>query len=286
MGLPEPVQEWHDNGAHWRDGDHDIFVIDQGAGDAILILHGFPSSTHDWVDVVGPLAAEHRVLAFDMLGYGLSDKPPEGPFDLMAEADRAERLLAERGVDRVMLVTHDMGQTVGAELMARHEEGRLAVELTGVVVTNGSTFIDLAQLSPIQQALLAMPDEMLPEPLDPAGLTAALPATFSPAFPPSAETVEAMVALLQREGGDRLLPKLIRYIEQRRANLDRWSSGLMDFTGPMKVIWGELDPIAVVAMADRLRERAHPTMVEVWSDVAHWPSIEVPQRMADAILDW
>jgi pimeloyl-ACP methyl ester carboxylesterase len=52
----------------------------------------------------------------------------------------------------------------------------------------------------------------------------------------------------------------------------------------MAALWGEEDPIAVVAMTHHLKEIRPATEVVTWPDVGHWPSIEVPDRLADAIL--
>lgn len=52
----------------------------------------------------------------------------------------------------------------------------------------------------------------------------------------------------------------------------------------MTALWGEQDPIAVVGMAHHLRELRGDTEVVTWPDVGHWPSIEVPERVAEAIL--
>jgi pimeloyl-ACP methyl ester carboxylesterase len=101
--------------------------------------------------------------------------------------------------------------------------------------------------------------------------------------------LDAMVRLNQHGGGDLLLPRLIRYIEQRRRHQPRWTAGLRDSPGPLVAAWGDLDPIAVAPMADRLealrREAGHPIEVIHWPDVGHWPSVEAPDRVAGVIAD-
>ena len=58
------------------------------------MLHGFPGSTFDWRHVIADLAADHRVVGHDFLGFGLSDKPFDGDYSLFAQADRTERVVA------------------------------------------------------------------------------------------------------------------------------------------------------------------------------------------------
>ena len=74
----------------------------------------------------------------------------------------AAAFVAALGIGRLALLTHDMGDTVGGELLARRAEGAWAVEVTRRVLTNGSIYIDQAHLTNGQQFLLGLPDEMLP----------------------------------------------------------------------------------------------------------------------------
>ena len=59
----------------------------------------------------------------------------------------------------------------------------------------------------------------------------------------------------------------------------------MEHAGPLSLVWGALDPIAVPAMTGRLREMRPSTEVIMWEDVGHWPSVEVPERLADVIAE-
>lgn len=279
------LDAWRERGTHldWR--GHQIFTVDVGprTDHAVVILHGFPSSSLDWEQVVPMLEDEVRVVTFDMLGFGLSDKPADGTYTIMAQADLAEHVCASLGVTSALLVSHDMGQTVGAELVVRSTSGALDLELTGHVVTNGSTLIDLAQLSPVQEVWLAAPDEQTADPEDLEELMPLLQFTFGPDHQPTEDELRGMQASIVAGGGDRLLPRLVRYVNDRRANLDRWTAGLVEHDLPMTVAWGELDPIAVVAMAHRMKELRPSLELVTWPDVAHWPSIEVPARVAEVI---
>lgn len=290
MTLPPLVTTWQTRGEVLPVAGHDIFVVDRGRLDAptLVLLHGFPGSSFDWRLVVDALSPRWRVLTFDFLGYGLSDKPDQ-VYSLFDQADLVEQLLAAKGVGRAVLVAHDMGDTVAAELLARSTSGdRGGIEWSGCLLTNGSIFIDMAQLTAGQVGLLALPDEMTAGSLGADGMAAGLRASFPPDRP-DPEEMQAMVALILHADGDRLLPRLIRYIEERRAHQPRWTAGLVDYPGPMVVAWGDLDPIAVPAMADRLAalRAAAGRDVELvhWPDIGHWPSVEDPALVAGLIAD-
>ena len=91
----------------------------------LLVLHGFPTSSFDYAAVLDGLRDGRRVLLFDMLGYGLSAKPDRG-YPMALQADIAAAYVAALEIDRLALLTHDMGDTVGGELLARARRGSVA----------------------------------------------------------------------------------------------------------------------------------------------------------------
>lgn len=286
---PSLVTDWQAQGEVVAVGGHDLFVVEQGPaeGPTLVLLHGFPGSSFDWRRVMAALAPRRRLLTCDFLGFGLSAKP-DRRYSLFEQADLVEELLAARGVERAALLAHDMGDTVAAELLARSNAGDGAVEWTACMLTNGSIFIDMAQLTDGQQLLLSLPDERRSESLGPEAMAFGLAASFPPGRPAD-EEMAAMVELILRDGGDRLLPRTIRYIEERRAHQPRFTAGLVDHPGPLVLAWGDLDPIAVPAMPDRLAELRAEAGRDVelvhWPDIGHWPSVEDPDLVAGLVVD-
>jgi pimeloyl-ACP methyl ester carboxylesterase len=224
----------------------------------LLVLHGFPTSSFDYAAVLDGLRDGRRVLLLDMVGYGLSSKPDRA-YSIALQADVAAAFVAALRIERLALLTHDMGDTVGGELLARRAEGAWAVEVTQRVLTNGSIYIDQAHLTNGQQLLLGLPDEMLPPgiPIDAASIAQSLRETFSPLTPPvpagwPEDPVPAAAAQVVRDDGQLLLPRLIRYIEERRANERRFTGAIETDRAPLRVVWGLDDPIAVPSMVDTL----------------------------------
>jgi pimeloyl-ACP methyl ester carboxylesterase len=148
----------------------------------------------------------------------------------------------------------------------------------------------MAQLSPGQLFLLDLPDEMLPtdRPADDwrDGYCAGLAATFAPARQPSAPEMDAQWELAVRDDGYRLLPRLIRYIEERRAEESRFTGAIESHPSPLDIVWGELDPIAVHPMALRLREARPDARLTTLDDVGHYPMVEDPERFAEAVIGY
>lgn len=293
--YPDILKDWVDAGRYTTvDGDK-LFVRSAGEADTegrgVLIVHGFPGSSWDWRGVV-PLVAEHtKVVVVDMLGYGHSDKPQDTSFmdsySLFKQADRFEEVARGEGLTDVMLVIHDMGQSVGSELMKRQQEGKLSFHINHAIVFNGSTLINMVQKNPLQESLLAMPEQPLDKDLPWGKFTAegGLAGSFSKDYPASDETLDAMTAQIFCNEGDRIMPTLIRYMTQRMEELQRWTSGIADFNGPVSMFWGVQDPVSVVAMADTWKMLSPHIELHKWADGAHWPSIENPERVAKIILD-
>jgi pimeloyl-ACP methyl ester carboxylesterase len=256
----------------------------------LLILHGFPTSSFDYTAVLDGLRGERRVLLVDMVGYGLSSKPDRA-YTMALQADVVAAYVAALGVDRLALLTHDMGDTVGGELLARRAEGAWPVEITQRVVTNGSIYIAQAHLTNGQQMLLGLPDEELPEgiPIDVVSLTQSLRETFSaqtPLVPPgwSEDPVPAAAAQVVRSDGHRMLPRLIRYIEERRANERRFTGAIESDPSPLHIVWGLDDPIAVPSMVDTLLAARSDATATRLDGVGHYPMVEAPPRFLDAVL--
>ena len=106
----------------WVDvGPFHMHVAEAGAGEPLLLLHGWPQHWYEWRYVIGPLAEHYRVICPDLRGFGWSDAPP-GPYDKETLARDIVRLLDALELDRVRLIGHDWGGFVGFLLCLLHPE--------------------------------------------------------------------------------------------------------------------------------------------------------------------
>src|SRR3990172_2553325 len=88
--FSEPTRRWLREGQFVQLDARRIFVYERGTGKAVLLLHGFPTSCHDWRGVISILSEESRCIAFDFPGYGLSDKPAAYSYSLFQQTDVGE----------------------------------------------------------------------------------------------------------------------------------------------------------------------------------------------------
>ena len=147
------MREWEGRGHAEQFRGRRIHCFHQpGEGPLLLLLHGFPTCSYDWRELIA-LEPGRAILAFDFLGFGLSDKPRDHEYTLAWQADLAEELVRRHGGGPVYLVAHDMGTSVATELLARDIDGELGIELTGALLFDGSVIIERASLTPGQKLL-------------------------------------------------------------------------------------------------------------------------------------
>src|SRR2546425_5439890 len=134
---------------------HRIFVVQEGRGPDLVLVHGFPSTSHDFAAAWPLLTPHFRVTAFDQLGFGFSDKPAgETSYSLLDQGRRAGEVVRALGVVRAHLLGHDMGLTVAVEMLCRHEAGELGFTMDRLVLCNGSHLVELAHVTQLQKDLM------------------------------------------------------------------------------------------------------------------------------------
>jgi pimeloyl-ACP methyl ester carboxylesterase len=89
----------------------------RGAGVPAVFIHGFPTSSHLWNEVIPLIPPGHRLVVLDLLGYGRSDRPGPRRVDAQAHAERVVEVLDELRISRACIVGHGMGGGV-AQLIA------------------------------------------------------------------------------------------------------------------------------------------------------------------------
>jgi haloalkane dehalogenase len=99
-----------------------MHYVDEGAGPAVLMLHGNPTWSFYYRDLIKALSDSYRVIAPDHIGCGLSDKPQDYPYTLSTHVDNVERLVECLELSEVTLAVHDWGGAIGFGWAARHPD--------------------------------------------------------------------------------------------------------------------------------------------------------------------
>jgi len=279
------LAEWYAGGRHevvrLVSGPWGVFTRSGGAGPWCTLFHGFPTSSWDWSRVWPTLTARRRTLAFDFLGFGDSDKPVDHDYSMIEQADLVLALWQKHGVARTDLVVHDYGVSVAEELLARHAEGGLGVEISSVTFLNGGIYPELHRPQP-SQVMLLDPEQgpKLAALITAETFAMALRATYAPGHQPSATELADQWETVARHDGHRIGHRLIQYIRDRERHAERWVRALETTSVPRHFLWGMLDPVSGAHMAARVAERLPDVDLVRLDDVGHWPQLEASDVVA------
>lgn len=114
--------------------DIKLHYLEAGAGEPVLLLHGWPTSSYLWRDTIPAMAASHRVIALDLPGYGLSDKPLDVSYSLPYYEEVLAAFLDALDIAAVNLVVHDIGGPIGLYWAVHHREQVLRLGLLNTFV--------------------------------------------------------------------------------------------------------------------------------------------------------
>ena len=272
-------------------GDVRLHYVEAGEGPLVLLLHGFPQFWYQWRHQIPALVeAGFRVVAPDMRGYNLSDKPlGVQAYRVELLARDVERLILTCGEGTADVVGHDWGAIAAWIAAMRHPDrvGRLAI----LNVPHPARFLD-GLLSPMQllrsSYVFFFQIPRLPEEVIRAGDFALLRSALArdPVRPGAltAEDTEPYIEAIARPGTltatINYYRSLLRYPGEVRALLRRVEA-------PVLVIWGERDRF----LSRRLAEPPHlwvPNLVSVkrLPDASHWVAEDRPLEVNTLLLDF
>lgn len=116
-----------------------IHYLHAGKGAPIVLLHGVPTYSYLWRNIIGPLSATGLVLSPDLPGYGLSDKPGDAPYTISYFADVFNGFINALGLERISLVLHDLGGPVGLLWAVRNPD-----RVEKIVILNTIVYPDIS----------------------------------------------------------------------------------------------------------------------------------------------
>jgi pimeloyl-ACP methyl ester carboxylesterase len=287
--TPRPrisLADWTASGHSFAHRGQPIFfrTSDTAAGEPLLLIHGFPTASWDWEAVWPALAARWPLLAPDLIGFGLSAKPAGYAYSIADQADLCEGLLAAQGIAAYHVLAHDYGDTVAQELLARQREPGSRPRLRSGSFLNGGLFPETHRPVLTQRMLLSPLGPLLARLANRRMFARNLRAIFGPDTPPDDALIAGMWSLLEHNDGRAAMPRLIRYIVERREQRERWVGALRDSPVPLQLIDGAADPISGAHMAARYRELVPDADVTLLARIGHYPQVEAPAAVAAAYL--
>lgn len=272
------LDAWRAQGRELSWAGQRIRYWEAGAGEPLLLIHGFPTASWDWHYLWQPLAEHYRVIACDMLGFGDSSKPRRHAYSLLEQADLQQALLAHLGIDGPLhVLAHDYGDSVAQELLARHHEGR--IRLASCVFLNGGLFPETHHPVLMQKLLLSPLGPLIGTLFSRKTLASNFAKVFGPQTQPSPRELDDFWQLIIRNDGPGIMHRLIRYMPERRVQRDRWVAAMQRGGVPLRVIDGAVDPISGAHMVARYHELIPEPDTVLLDGIGHYPQTEAPEQV-------
>ena len=278
------ITQWQATGHHFEFAGHNLFTRMDGTGDALLLIHGFPTSSFDWSLLWPELAKCFQLHTIDMLGFGLSDKPHDYAYSLKASADQWQAYVLSQGLKEVSILAHDYGDTVAQELLARQLEGTLPFKINKIWLLNGGIFPEATFPILMQKLLLSRVGPFVARLTNFRRFSSSMRKICK--APLTDELLLEHWKLLSRSNGNLVLPKIIQYIRERRTHRTRWVGALQQASIPLCLINGVEDPISGASIVQRWRELLPNAPVVELQGVGHYPQWEDPKQVLLALHDF
>ena len=261
---------------------HQIRWWEAGAGEPLLLIHGFPSGSWDWHYLWDALAKRYRVIALDMIGFAFSDKPRSYPYDLIDQADLQQALMAHLQIADYHVLAHDYGDSVAQELLARHEGG--AGFLRSMCFLNGGLFPETHHPVLLQKLLMSPIGPLIGRRYNRERMARTFGNIFGPQTQPDEHELDAFWRMIEFNQGPRIMHLLIRYMADRRVHRDRWVAAMQATRLPLRVIDGAVDPVSGAHMVERYHQLIPDPDTVLLPHIGHYPQVEAPELVLEHYL--
>lgn len=247
----------------------------RGAGEPIVLLHGFPTSSHLWSDVVPLLPSGHRVVVLDLLGFGRSDPPRSAPLDIRAHADRIVAVLDALGINFACLVGHDVGGGIAQSVAVRHPH---RVSKLGLV---NSVAFDAWPTREVKIARATLP---LTRHLPPSWIASVMRRDLLRGYQDPEQGTRDIDLFLRPFADDTGRDTLVRHLAALRCDdTAALTARLREIVAPTAIVWGERDPFLPVTVAQRLHSAIPGSTLDVIPEARHFVPLESAHAVAAAI---
>ena len=284
------IAQWAKQGNYFNFDGHAVFYYDSHVRDraasskpTLLLLHGYPTSSIDWLDMRDQLEQRFHLIAPDYIGYGLSAKPVCFPYTINVQANMIEQLMKSLQLARFHILAHDVGVTIAQELLARQVSGRDYVIQTTVFL-NGGLFPEMHRAFFMMKLLKTPVLGAIMQAIVPRKLFGmAINRVFGPSTQRTEQELDEITSLLFYNAPYNLVQQLQCYINERLTYRDRWVNALNDVQrlakNPirLRLINGPCDPISGKHLLERYREVVEqPDTCLLPADIGHYPNMEDP----------
>jgi haloalkane dehalogenase len=256
-----------------------ISYVEEGEGTPLVLVHGIPTSSFLWRDMIEELSAHGRVIAPDLPGFGLSDPPPNGDYSISNYARLLESFLEALSIERATLICHDFGGPIVLTYALRHPQKyeRLIILDTFLYtdLPEWGLFYKIAKIWPIGEVFMGLGGKYIAR----SGLEEGV-----------VDKSRISEAIVQRyympDGNPDKLNKTylgtlrIDYVE----DLEFIENNLTTIDKPTLILWGENDTYLPLSLADRIHKDITGSKMEIISNCGHFVQEDQPERATEIIV--
>lgn len=247
----------------------------RGAGEPVVFLHGFPTSSHLWNGVVPLVPEGRRVVVVDLLGFGRSDRPGGRDVSVRGHAERIIALLDALRINYACIVGHDVGGGIAQSIAVRHP-----TRVSHLCLINSVAFDDW----PVREVKLARAMLPLTGYLPPSWLLPVVKADLLRGYVDQERGAHSVAQYLRPfdspEGRDALMEHLAAMDSEETVAIE---PRLKDVVQPTAVIWGAGDPWLPAAIGKRLHASIADSTLDLLPEVRHFAPEEAAQKIGDAL---
>jgi pimeloyl-ACP methyl ester carboxylesterase len=247
----------------------------RGAGEPIVLLHGFPTSSHVWKKLVPLLPAGHRVVVVDLLGFGRSDRPAGRPLGVRAHAERAIELLDVLGINYACVVGHELGGGVAQAMAIRWPQRVSRLCLVASVAYDCWPARELRLL----RAMLPLTRH-----LPPTWLLGFLKKEMLRGYTDNELGVHSVDRYVKPFGSPEGRDALVEHLNALDpAETSALGLRLKDLVMPCAIVAGAHDPFIDASVGERLKQDIPGATLDVLPDSRHFLPEESPEAVADVV---
>ncbi|QYE35682.1 MULTISPECIES: alpha/beta fold hydrolase [Sphingosinicellaceae] len=269
-------------------GQVDVFYREAGPTDApvVLLLHGYPTTSHMFRHLIPQLAGRYRVIAPDLPGFGLTQAPPRGEYDYTFEnlTRTIECFTEALELKRYALYVFDYGAPTGFRLAAAHPE-----RVTAIISQNGNAYAEGLSKAwgpyqtywekPSAESRNAVRAALTPDAIRTQYVTGADEALVSP----DGYTLD--IAYFKRPGTDEIQLDLIYDYRTNVALYDAWQVYFRTYKPPLLAVWGSKDIFFLPPGAEAFR-RDIPDAEIRFFDTGHFALETHGPQIGEAMLEF
>lgn len=259
-------------------GEFDLGYRELGEGPAVLLLHGWPTSSWLWRDVMIPIARSNRVIALDLPGFGSSSKPPDQHYGFRFYDDILTGFLDGLGIETVALGVHDLGGPVGVHWAIQNP-----ARVRRLALLNTLVYPDLSWAVKAFVAICSLPVAR-GWITSPRGIRFAMRLGVFKKSRMEGAALEPYQAPFRDDGARRALAATAKGLSV--GGLKRIEAGLPDLRIPLRLIYGEEDrilPDVAETMARVAREVDQDVEITPLRGVGHFCQEERGEEIGEML---